>query len=66
MSLGCNVVISSRNSERLKAAAEEMRQKILDSSAATVTPLQCNIRNEDEVQIPSHVTSIDAIIFSLQ
>lgn len=54
---GCKVVISSRNIERLQAAAQEMRQKILASSPASVTPLQCNIRNENEVQIPSHSAS---------
>ncbi|KAI4809547.1 hypothetical protein KUCAC02_018422 [Chaenocephalus aceratus] len=50
LELGCNVVISSRKVERLEAAAEEMRQKIPASSPARVTPLQCNIRNEDEVK----------------
>ncbi|XP_075876768.1 peroxisomal trans-2-enoyl-CoA reductase [Nelusetta ayraudi] len=50
LELGCNVVISSRNTGRLEAAALEMRQKILVSSPASVTPLQCNIRNENEVK----------------
>lgn len=49
------MVISSRNTGRLEAAALEMRQKILVSSPASVTPLQCNIRNENEVRIPSHL-----------
>lgn len=49
LSAGCNVVISSRKTERLEAAAQEMRQKIPPSSPASVTPVQCNIRNEDEV-----------------
>lgn len=49
-SSGCNVVISSRNSGRLEAAAQEMRQKLPPSSPASVTPLQCNIRNENEVR----------------
>lgn len=43
------MVISSRKAERLEAAAQEMRQKIPSSSPASVTPVQCNIRNEDEV-----------------
>ncbi|XP_041848042.1 peroxisomal trans-2-enoyl-CoA reductase [Melanotaenia boesemani] len=50
LELGCNVVISSRKAERLEAAAEEMRKKIPPSSPASVTPLLCNIRNEDEVK----------------
>lgn len=50
--LGCSVVISSRNVERLEAAAQEMREKIPPSSPAHVTPLQCNIRNENEVGLP--------------
>lgn len=49
------MVISSRNTDRLQAAAQEMRQKILVSSSASVTPLQCNIRNENEVQMPSQM-----------
>ncbi|KAG1949822.1 peroxisomal 2,4-dienoyl-CoA reductase [Pimephales promelas] len=48
--LGCNVVISSRKLERLQAAAEELAQKIPSSSLAKVTPIQCNIRNEEEVK----------------
>ncbi|KAK7127628.1 hypothetical protein R3I93_020266 [Phoxinus phoxinus] len=48
--LGCNVVISSRKLERLESAAEELAQKILLSSPAKVTPIQCNIRNEEEVK----------------
>lgn len=50
LELGCSVVISSRKAERLEAAAEEMRQKISASSSASVTPLPCNIRSEDEVK----------------
>ncbi|XP_076018268.1 peroxisomal trans-2-enoyl-CoA reductase [Genypterus blacodes] len=50
LQLGCSVVISSRKAERLEAAAQEMRKKIPSSSPASVTPLTCNIRNEDEVK----------------
>ncbi|KAM3604534.1 uncharacterized protein V6R79_012671 [Siganus canaliculatus] len=50
LELGCSVVISSRKAEKLEAAAQEMRQKIPPSSPARVTPLQCNIRNHDEVK----------------
>ncbi|KAM9791379.1 peroxisomal trans-2-enoyl-CoA reductase isoform 1-T1 [Syngnathus typhle] len=49
--LGCSVVISSRKAERLEAAAQVMRKKIPASSPACVTPLRCNIRNEDEVKV---------------
>ncbi|XP_049455143.1 peroxisomal trans-2-enoyl-CoA reductase [Epinephelus fuscoguttatus] len=50
LELGCSVVISSRKVERLEAAAQEMRQRIPASSPACVTPLPCNIRNQDEVK----------------
>ncbi|KAF7660928.1 hypothetical protein LDENG_00272680 [Lucifuga dentata] len=50
LELGCSVVISSRKAEKLEAAAQEMRQKIPASSPARVTPLTCNIRNEEEVK----------------
>ncbi|KAM8838384.1 peroxisomal trans-2-enoyl-CoA reductase [Synchiropus picturatus] len=50
LELGCSVVISSRKLERLEAAAKEMRERIPSSSPASVTPLPCNIRNEDEVK----------------
>ncbi|XP_004079064.1 peroxisomal trans-2-enoyl-CoA reductase [Oryzias latipes] len=49
LELGCSVVISSRNAERLQKVAKEMRQKIPASSPASVTPVPCNIRNEEEV-----------------
>lgn len=44
------MVISSRNTGRLEAAAQEMRRKLPPSSPASITPLQCNIRNENEVR----------------
>ncbi|XP_039999658.1 peroxisomal trans-2-enoyl-CoA reductase [Xiphias gladius] len=50
LELGCSVVISSRKAERLEAAAQEMRRNIPPSSPARVTPLPCNIRNEEEVR----------------
>ncbi|XP_068604560.1 peroxisomal trans-2-enoyl-CoA reductase [Brachionichthys hirsutus] len=51
LGLGCRVVISSRNAQRLEAAAQEMRQQIPGgSSPASVSALKCNIRNEDEVK----------------
>ncbi|XP_071763736.1 peroxisomal trans-2-enoyl-CoA reductase [Centroberyx gerrardi] len=50
LELGCSVVISSRKAERLEAAAEELKQKIPPSSPASVTPIPCNIRSEDEVK----------------
>ncbi|KAI6053820.1 peroxisomal trans-2-enoyl-CoA reductase [Marmota monax] len=47
--LGCNVVIASRKIERLKSAAKELKSTLPPSSQAQVTPLQCNIRKEEEV-----------------
>uniref|UniRef100_A0A7N4NIC5 Peroxisomal trans-2-enoyl-CoA reductase n=1 Tax=Sarcophilus harrisii TaxID=9305 RepID=A0A7N4NIC5_SARHA len=46
--LECNVVIASRNFDRLKSTAEEMNAKRLPSDTAIVTPIQCNIRKEEE------------------
>ncbi|KAI5618659.1 peroxisomal trans-2-enoyl-CoA reductase [Silurus asotus] len=48
--LGCRVVIASRKAERLEAAAGELSQLISPSSAASITALQCNIRQEDQVR----------------
>ena len=42
-------MIASRDLEKLKAAAEEM------SKVGPVTPLKCNIRNEDEVRLVNDV-----------
>ncbi|XP_038162374.1 peroxisomal trans-2-enoyl-CoA reductase [Cyprinodon tularosa] len=50
LELGCSVVISSRKADRLEAAAQEMRQRIPTNSPASVTPVPCNIRSEDEVK----------------
>uniref|UniRef100_A0A6J0UQW6 Peroxisomal trans-2-enoyl-CoA reductase n=1 Tax=Pogona vitticeps TaxID=103695 RepID=A0A6J0UQW6_9SAUR len=50
LQLGCNVVIASRKLDRLKAAAKELAAKIPSTNAAQVTPVQCNIRKEEEVE----------------
>ncbi|XP_023586961.1 peroxisomal trans-2-enoyl-CoA reductase [Trichechus manatus latirostris] len=47
--LGCNVVIASRKFDRLKSAAEELKASLPPTSQAQVTPIQCNIRKEEEV-----------------
>ncbi|XP_002712624.2 peroxisomal trans-2-enoyl-CoA reductase isoform X1 [Oryctolagus cuniculus] len=47
--LGCNVVIASRKLDRLKSAAEELKSSLPATSQAQVTPIQCNIRKEEEV-----------------
>ncbi|XP_003499050.2 peroxisomal trans-2-enoyl-CoA reductase isoform X1 [Cricetulus griseus] len=47
--LGCNVVIASRNLDRLNSAAEELRTSLPPSSRAQVTAIRCNIRKEEEV-----------------
>ncbi|XP_003462124.1 peroxisomal trans-2-enoyl-CoA reductase [Cavia porcellus] len=47
--LGCNVVIASRKFDRLRAAAEELKATLPPSNKAEVTPIQCNIRKEEEV-----------------
>ncbi|XP_028974891.2 peroxisomal trans-2-enoyl-CoA reductase isoform X1 [Esox lucius] len=48
--LGCNVVIASRKVGQLETAAEELKKSIPPSSHGRVTPIPCNIRNEDEVK----------------
>ncbi|XP_004864677.1 peroxisomal trans-2-enoyl-CoA reductase isoform X1 [Heterocephalus glaber] len=47
--LGCNVVIASRKFDRLKSAAEELKATLPPSNKAQVSPIQCNIRKEEEV-----------------
>ncbi|XP_077741835.1 peroxisomal trans-2-enoyl-CoA reductase isoform X1 [Canis aureus] len=47
--LGCNVVIASRNFDRLKSTAEELRASLPPTNKAQVTPIKCNIRKEEEV-----------------
>lgn len=49
LQLGCNVVIASRNLDRLTTAADELRASLPPSSQAQVTAIQCNIRKEEEV-----------------
>ncbi|MXQ79234.1 hypothetical protein E5288_WYG000454 [Bos mutus] len=47
--LGCNVVIASRKFDRLKSAADELNASLSPTVQAQVTPIKCNIRNEEEV-----------------
>ncbi|XP_006906806.1 peroxisomal trans-2-enoyl-CoA reductase [Pteropus alecto] len=47
--LGCNVVIASRKFDVLKSAADELKTLLPPTSKSQVTPLQCNIRKEEEV-----------------
>uniref|UniRef100_H0WPW4 Peroxisomal trans-2-enoyl-CoA reductase n=1 Tax=Otolemur garnettii TaxID=30611 RepID=H0WPW4_OTOGA len=47
--LGSNVVIASRKFDRLKSVARELNASLPPSSQPRVTPIQCNIRNEEEV-----------------
>ncbi|EPY79376.1 peroxisomal trans-2-enoyl-CoA reductase-like protein [Camelus ferus] len=51
--LGCNVVIASRKFDRLKAAADELKAHMPPDNQAQVTPIKCNIRNEEEGMIYS-------------
>ncbi|XP_064419305.1 peroxisomal trans-2-enoyl-CoA reductase [Latimeria chalumnae] len=48
--LGCKVVIASRKIERLNETAQALSKTIPPSSPAKVTPIQCNIRKEEEVR----------------
>eukprot|EP00079_Xenopus_tropicalis_P031135 XP_017944906.1 PREDICTED: peroxisomal trans-2-enoyl-CoA reductase isoform X2 [Xenopus tropicalis] len=47
---GCSVIIASRKLERLKETAKELTSRIAPASPALLTPLQCNIRREEEVE----------------
>nr|XP_060477454.1 peroxisomal trans-2-enoyl-CoA reductase [Panthera onca] len=49
LNLGCNVVIASRNFDRLKSTAEELKVSLPHTNQAQVTPIKCNIRKEEEV-----------------
>ncbi|XP_050607248.1 peroxisomal trans-2-enoyl-CoA reductase [Macaca thibetana thibetana] len=49
LELGSNVVIASRKLERLKSAADELKASLPPTNQARVIPIQCNIRNEEEV-----------------
>ncbi|KAB1279516.1 Peroxisomal trans-2-enoyl-CoA reductase [Camelus dromedarius] len=53
--LGCNVVIASRKFDRLKAAADELKAHMPPDNQAQVTPIKCNIRNEEEDLHPNMV-----------
>ncbi|XP_063284611.1 peroxisomal trans-2-enoyl-CoA reductase-like [Pelobates fuscus] len=50
LELGCSVVIASRNLGRLKEAVIDLTAKISPSTPSVVTPIQCNIRKEEEVE----------------
>ncbi|XP_036613202.1 peroxisomal trans-2-enoyl-CoA reductase-like [Trichosurus vulpecula] len=45
----CNVVIASRKFARLQSTAEELNADHLPSNSAIVTPIQCNIRKDEEI-----------------
>lgn len=47
--LGCSVVIASRKFDRLKSTADELKASLPATSQSQVTPIQCNIRKEEEV-----------------
>ncbi|XP_006735064.1 peroxisomal trans-2-enoyl-CoA reductase isoform X1 [Leptonychotes weddellii] len=49
LQLGCNVVIASRNFDRLKSVADELKASLPPTNQAQVTPIKCNIRKEEEV-----------------
>lgn len=59
VSTGCSVVIASRKFDRLKAAAEELNATFSSMSPAKVTPVQCNIRKEDEVKTSDLVLGLN-------
>ncbi|XP_063284609.1 peroxisomal trans-2-enoyl-CoA reductase-like [Pelobates fuscus] len=50
LELGCSVIIASRNGDRLKEAAKELTIKMSPSNPSVLTPLQCNVRREEEVE----------------
>lgn len=56
---GCDVVIASRKFDRLKAAAEELNARFASMSPARVTPIECNIRKEEEVKMSDLVLGLN-------
>ncbi|KAM8933557.1 peroxisomal trans-2-enoyl-CoA reductase-like [Pelodytes ibericus] len=50
LELGCAVVIASRNLDRLKDTAKELVAKVCPDNPSRLTPIQCNIRKEGEVE----------------
>lgn len=48
-SSGCNVVIASRKFDVLKSTADELKAGLPPTKTSPVTPIQCNIRKEEEV-----------------
>ncbi|TEA38931.1 hypothetical protein DBR06_SOUSAS1710002 [Sousa chinensis] len=48
VSSGFNVVIASRESDRLKSAADELKPCLPPTSQAQITPIKCNICNDKE------------------
>lgn len=59
VSAECSVVIASRKFDRLKAAAEELNKTFSSMGPARVTPIQCNIRKEDEVKTSDFVLGLN-------
>jgi peroxisomal trans-2-enoyl-CoA reductase len=55
MELGCNVVIASRNRERLAAAVSELnaraQQRASGDSVPSAWMFQCNVREEEQVRL---------------
>lgn len=57
LELGANVVITSRNIEKLKNTAGELEEETrgnIGDSAGKVLPVQCDVRNYDEVEAMVH------------
>lgn len=50
--LGCKVVISSRKIDVLQKCSAELNEKL---PKELVTPIQCNIRSENEVLLLAHL-----------
>lgn len=48
VSLGCKVVIASRNLERLESATRQINETV-SPKISLVFPYQCNIRKEEQV-----------------
>jgi len=47
---GCNVLIASRNIDRLHGAAKELRSVVPEGSEAQLEVMECNIRKEEQVR----------------
>ena len=58
-------MVASRNEERLKQAAEEMKKNISSDSLAEIDHVQCNIRKEEQVIITMETEILSDLCYDI-